>query len=57
VHLTYHGLRPISVEETEHFRMMRAFWSNPDAFVKDALAEAEDEEAEGDEGEENADED
>jgi predicted ATPase len=41
VHLTYRGLRPIALEETEHFRMMRSFWSNPDAFVKDALAEAE----------------
>jgi len=45
VHLTHRGLRPIAVQETEHFRMMRSFWSNPDAFMKDALADAEDEES------------
>jgi predicted ATPase len=43
VHLTHRGLRPIAVEETEHFRMMRAFWADPDAFVKDALADTDDE--------------
>ena len=32
------------VEETEHFQMMRSFWANPGRFVKDALADAEDEE-------------
>jgi len=44
--LSRHGLSEISVEETDHFRMMRAFWSNPDAFMKEALAEIDDEVAE-----------
>jgi predicted ATPase len=35
------GLSEISLEETEHFRMMREFWANPDAFMKEALAEVE----------------
>ena len=35
----------IFLVQTEHFRMMRSFWSNPDAFMKDALADAEDEES------------
>jgi predicted ATPase len=41
LHLSHRGLSPIQVEETEHFRMMREFWANPDAFMKEALAEGE----------------
>jgi predicted ATPase len=41
LHLSRTGLSPIRLEETEHFRMMREFWANPDAFMKEALAEAE----------------
>ena len=46
VHLSHRGLRPIKVEETEHFRMMREFWADPDGFMKDALADADREQAE-----------
>ncbi len=35
------GLRPIRVEDTEHFRLMREFWVNPDAFMREALADAD----------------
>jgi predicted ATPase len=41
LHLSRTGLSPIRLEETEHFRMMREFWANPDAFMKEALAEVE----------------
>jgi predicted ATPase len=35
--LSKEGLSEISVEETEHFAMMRAFWADPGAFMKEAL--------------------
>jgi predicted ATPase len=31
--LTTGGPDPISVEETDHFRLMREFWSGPKEFV------------------------
>ena len=31
--LTKHGLAPVTVEETDHYRLMREFWSAPRAFV------------------------
>jgi predicted ATPase len=33
------GLSEISLEETEHFRMMREFWTDPDGFMRDVLAD------------------
>jgi predicted ATPase len=36
--LTKHGLSPIRVQDTAHYKMMREFWADPDAFVKEALA-------------------
>ena len=35
--LTRGGLLPTQVELTDHFRMMRDFSSNPDAFIREAL--------------------
>ncbi|KRE15003.1 ATP-binding protein [Bosea sp. Root381] len=32
--LTKYGLDPIRVEETEHFRIMREFWADPELFVE-----------------------
>jgi len=49
VHLSHRGLSPISVEETEHFRMMSAFWTDPDGFMREALQDAEREQAASDE--------
>jgi predicted ATPase len=40
--LTKDGLSAIRVEDTDHFRMMQAFWADPCAFMKDALAEVDD---------------
>ncbi len=39
--LSHAGLRPIQVEETEHFRFMRKFWHRPEAFIKEALADVD----------------
>ncbi len=36
------GLSEICVEETEHFRMMREFWADPESFMQQALADADD---------------
>jgi predicted ATPase len=44
--LSKDGLSEICVEETEHFRLMREFWADPDGFVKEALADADREQAE-----------
>jgi predicted ATPase len=35
--LTKGGLDPISVEETDHFRLLREFWAGPKAFVEGML--------------------
>jgi len=40
--LTRDGLSEIDVEETEHFRMMREFWADPAAFMKQALSDVDD---------------
>ncbi len=44
--LSKDGLSEVCVEETEHFRLMREFWADPDGFVKEALAEADREQTE-----------
>ena len=35
--LTQSGLAPVRVEDTEHYRLMREFWADPDAFVRTVL--------------------
>jgi predicted ATPase len=35
--LTDAGLTPIAVEETEHFRLMREFWADPEGFLAEKL--------------------
>jgi predicted ATPase len=35
------GLSEICVEETEHFRMMREFWADPESFMQHALADVD----------------
>jgi predicted ATPase len=37
--LSKYGLEPASIEQTEHFKLMREFWTNPTAFVELALEE------------------
>ncbi len=37
--LTEAGLAPVRVEDTEHFRTMRAFWADPEGFVGEVLGE------------------
>jgi predicted ATPase len=37
--LSKHGLEPVTVEETEHFRIMREFWTDPAGFMKTMLEE------------------
>ena len=37
--LTKYGLDPVAVEETEHYRLMREFWSDPSGFVETMLEE------------------
>jgi predicted ATPase len=39
VHLSKYGLEPVSVEDTDHYRLMREFWSDPAEFVKTMLEE------------------
>lgn len=36
--LTRDGLAPVAVEDTDHFRLMRAFWADPDGFIAERLA-------------------
>lgn len=33
------GLEPVRVEDTEHYRLLRGFWTNPTEFIEEALAE------------------
>jgi predicted ATPase len=35
--LSKRGLEPISVTETEHYRLMRNFWADPSNFIESAL--------------------
>jgi predicted ATPase len=37
LHLSHAGRNPIHVEETEHFRMMQEFSSDPEGFMQQAL--------------------
>ena len=37
--LSKYGLEPVTVEETEHFRIMREFWTAPREFMKTMLEE------------------
>jgi predicted ATPase len=37
--LSKYGLEPVRVEETEHFRIMREFWTAPGEFMKTMLEE------------------
>ena len=37
--LSKYGLDPVTIEDTEHFRIMREFWSAPAEFVKAMLEE------------------
>jgi predicted ATPase len=37
--LSKYGLEPVAVEETEHFRIMREFWLDPEGFIKTMLEE------------------
>jgi predicted ATPase len=37
--LTKDGLEPVSVEETEHFKLMREFCDDPNGFVEGVMAE------------------
>lgn len=37
--LSKHGLEPVSITETEHYRLMRDFWANPKIFIEDVLEE------------------
>lgn len=38
--LSKHGLEPVTVEQTEHFKLTREFCANPASFVDAALDEA-----------------
>jgi predicted ATPase len=37
--LSKYGLEPVSVTDTEHYRLMRDFWANPKIFIEDVLEE------------------
>jgi predicted ATPase len=37
--LSKYGLEPVTVEETEHFQIMREFWTGPAVFMKTMLEE------------------
>jgi predicted ATPase len=37
--LSKYGLEPINVEDTEHFRLMREFWSDPKGFLDTMVEE------------------
>jgi len=37
--LTKYGLEPVSVEQTDHFKVMREFYDDPAGFVEGAIAE------------------
>jgi predicted ATPase len=37
--LTKYGLAPVTLEETEHFRLIREFCTDPAAFVEAMMAE------------------
>jgi predicted ATPase len=37
--LTKYGLEPVKVEDTEHYRLMREFWTDPQTFIATMLDE------------------
>jgi predicted ATPase len=37
--LSKYGLDPVTVEETDHYRLMREFWADPKTFVTTMLEE------------------
>ena len=37
--ITRHGLAPVALEDTAHFKLYRAFVADPEGFVEDALAD------------------
>jgi len=37
--LSKYGLEPVTVEDTDHYRLMREFWSDPKAFIEMMLEE------------------
>jgi predicted ATPase len=37
--LSKYGLEPVTVEETDHYRLMREFWTDPKAFIATMLEE------------------
>ena len=37
--LTRHGLEPVTVQDTDHFKAMREFCGDPKGFVEAALSE------------------
>jgi predicted ATPase len=37
--LSKYGLEPVTVEDTEHFRIMRVFWAEPAEFIRAMLEE------------------
>ena len=37
--LSKYGLEPVSVEQTDHFKVMREFYDDPAGFVEGAIAE------------------
>jgi predicted ATPase len=39
LHLSKYGFELVSVEETEHYRLMREFWNDPAAFIETMLEE------------------
>ena len=39
LHLSKYGLQSVSVEDTEHYRLMREFWIDPAGFVESMLDE------------------
>jgi predicted ATPase len=39
LHLSKYGLQPVSVEDTDHYRLMREFWIDPARFVETMLDE------------------
>jgi len=37
--LSKYGLDPVTVEETDHYRLMREFWTDPAVFIATMLEE------------------
>jgi len=37
--LTKYGLEPVTVEDTDHYRLMREFWADPKTFIATMLEE------------------